>query len=174
MKTFNTLMMSGIVALGAVATGCQSTSDMTETNTKTNSTITTYQITDRALQANDWQLVDAKKTNGNNINILFADSDKPLTISFNTVDDTKVMNLRNTCNTISAPYTVENGQVKLGSFMSTMMACPDEEAKFDSAAVASVVGKYTLSAGDNNTPMLVVTNDNQVAHFKAVAKTPSN
>lgn len=58
--------------------------------------------------------------------------------------------------------------------MSTMMACPDAEAKFDAASVASVVGKYTLSQGANKTPMLVVTNDHQVAHFKAVAKTEAN
>lgn len=172
MKSLNVLMMSGVVALGALATGCQSTTGMTQTETNAKSTITTYQITDEALQANDWQLVDAKKTNGNKVNILFADANKPLVISFNTVEGTKLLNLKNTCNTISAPYTINNGDVKLGSMMSTMMACPDEEAKFDSAAVASVVGKYTLSTGDDKTPMLVVTNDNQVAHFKAVAKNP--
>lgn len=173
MKTINVVMMSAALALGALATGCQSTTAMTQTDKNSNATIPTYKITNTALQANDWQLVDAKTSNGHKINTLFAHSSQPLTLSFNTFEGNNIVNLKNTCNNISAPYTVKNGEVKLGNLMSTMIACPDEEAKFDTAAVASIVGKYTLSRANDKTPMLVITNNNQVAHFQAVEKSIS-
>lgn len=170
MKTINMLMISGAIAMSALVSGCQTTSGMAEVDAKA-STITTYQVTDAALQVNNWQLVDAKTSDGKKVEALFTNAAKPLTLSFTTIDGNKMVSLMNTCNTISAPYSVVNGNVELGSMMSTMMACPDAEAKFDAAAVASVVGKYTLSQGADKTPMLVVTNNHQVAHFKAVAKT---
>lgn len=175
MKTINMLMISGAVAMSALVSGCQTTTGMAEAdNNQANGSITTYQITDAALQANNWQLVDAKTTDGKKVDALFTNAAKPLTLNFMTIDGNKMVSLMNTCNTISAPYNIVNGNVQLGSMMSTMMACPDAEAKFDAASVASVVGKYTLSQGANKTPMLVVTNDHQVAHFKAVAKTATN
>lgn len=168
MKTLNALGISGAVAIAILATGCQNTTGMTHNDVKP--TINTYQITNQALQANNWRLIDAKDANGQSVNALFMNLNKPLTLSFNTIEGTNMVNLMNTCNTISAPYTIVDGQVKLGAMMSTMKACPTAEAKFDSAAVASVIGKYTLSKAGNNNPVLVVTNDNQVAHFKAVTK----
>lgn len=171
MKTINMLMISGAIAMSALVSGCQTTTGMAEVDTKAHGTVTTYQVTDAALQANNWQLVDAKTSDGKKVEALFTNATKPLTLNFTTIDGNKMVSLMNTCNTISAPYNVVNGNVELGSMMSTMMACPDAEAKFDAAAVASVVGKYTLSQGADKTPMLVVTNDHQVAHFKAVAKT---
>lgn len=170
MKTINMLMMSGALAVGALVSGCQTTTTMTEVDTGAHGTVTTYQITDAALQANNWQLVDAKTTEGKKVDALFADAAKPLTLTFANVEGNNMVRLMNTCNNISAPYTLVNGDVKIGNMISTMMACPDAEAKFDAASVASVVGKYTLSQGADKTPMLVVTNDHQVAHFKAVAK----
>lgn len=170
MKTMNMLMISGAIALSALVSGCQTTTGMAEADTQAGN-ITTYQITDAALQANNWQLVDAKTTDGKKVDALFTNAAKPLTLNFMSVEGNNMVSLMNTCNTISAPYSIVNGNVELGSMMSTMMACPDAEAKFDAASVASVVGKYTLSQGADKTPMLVVTNNHQVAHFKAVAKT---
>lgn len=170
MKTMNMLMISGAIALSALVSGCQTTTGMAEGDAKAGN-ITTYQITDAALQANNWQLVDAKTTDGKKVDALFTNAAKPLTLNFMSVEGNNMVSLMNTCNTISAPYSIVNGNVELGSMMSTMMACPDAEAKFDAASVASVVGKYTLSQGADKTPMLVVTNNHQVAHFKAVAKT---
>ncbi len=171
MKTINMLMISGAIAMSALVSGCQTTTGMAEVDTKTHGTVTTYQITDAALQANNWQLVDAKTSAGKKVDTLFTNAAKPLTLSFMTIEGNNIVSLMNTCNNISAPYSVVNGEVELGSIISTMKACPDAEAKFDAASVASVVGKYTLSQGADKTPMLVVTNDHQVAHFKAVAKT---
>jgi len=170
MKTMNMLMISGAIAMSALVSGCQTTTGMAEGDAQAGN-ITTYQITDAALQANNWQLVDAKTTDGKKVDALFTNAVKPLTLNFMSVEGNNMVSLMNTCNTISAPYSIVNGNVELGSMMSTMMACPDAEAKFDAASVASVVGKYTLSQGADKTPMLVVTNNHQVAHFKAVAKT---
>lgn len=164
------LMISGAIAMSALVSGCQTTTDMAEADTQAGN-ITTYQITDAALQTNNWQLVDAKTRDGKKVDALFTNAAKPLTLNFMSVEGNNMVSLMNTCNTISAPYSIVNGNVELGSMMSTMMACPDAEAKFDAASVASVVGKYTLSQGADKTPMLVVTNNHQVAHFKAVAKT---
>ncbi len=166
--------MSSTLAFGALITGCQSTTAMSQTPAQASNTITTYPITQTALQANNWQLVDARTPEGKKIDALLSNASKPLTLNFNTIEGTNVVNLINTCNYLSAPYSVVNGEVKLGTVMSTMMACPDAEAKFDAAALSSVVGKYTLSQGANDTPILVVINGNQVSHFKAVPKTKVN
>jgi hypothetical protein len=50
------------------------------------------------------------------------------------------------------------------------MACPAPQASFDSAALATVNGKYSMSKNANNVPVLTISNANQVANFKAVAK----
>jgi hypothetical protein len=51
-----------------------------------------------------------------------------------------------------------------------MKACPEPQASFDTATMATVQGKYSLNKNANNVPILTIRNDNQVAHFKAVAK----
>ena len=50
------------------------------------------------------------------------------------------------------------------------MQCPEPQASFDTAALATVQGKYSLSKNANNVPILTIKNDDQVAHFKAVSK----
>jgi hypothetical protein len=51
-----------------------------------------------------------------------------------------------------------------------MMACPEPQASFDTATLATVQGKYSISTNANNTPILTIKNSSQVAHFKAVTK----
>ena len=50
------------------------------------------------------------------------------------------------------------------------MACPEPQARFDNATLATVQGKYSLSKNANNVPVLTITNANQVAQFKAISK----
>lgn len=88
-----------------------------------------------------------------------------------TVEDRSMMNLMNTCNNMSAGYSVADGEVELSAIRSTRMACPEHLAKFDSAAATTVQGKYSFGKNSDNNPVLIVTNDNQTAHFKAVPKT---
>lgn len=76
----------------------------------------------------------------------------------------------NTCNNMGANYSVVNGNVVLGNVLSTMMACPEPQASFDTTTLATVQGKYSINKNANNTPILTITNSNQVAHFKAVSK----
>ena len=161
MKNLTKVMMASVFAVGALA-GCQTT---TGTTTPTAQTVTSAE-----LQAYDWQLVDAKRTNGAKVSQLFFNPAKPLTLSFNNYSGDNRVTFKNTCNNMGAEYSVVNGNVQLNNVLSTMMACPEPQASFDTATMATVQGKYSLSKSANNAPMLTITNANQVAQFKAVSK----
>lgn len=169
MKKLTSLLMASTLALGAL-TGCQTMTDTTNVNPHTHQKITTMPITNDALQAHNWQLTEATTADGKRVDALFFNTQKPLTLNFMATDNGNIVSFENTCNNISAPYSLSNGNLKLENIMSTMKACPDAEAAFDAATVATVMGEYTLSKNDNNEPVLVISNDNQVAHFKAVPK----
>jgi len=155
------MMMAATLAIGTLAAGCQTASITAPV---------TQPVTSNLLQANDWQLVDAKDTNGERINSLFIDESKPLTLKFMTIEGNNRVAFINTCNSMGAGYSVTDGEVKLSQGMSTMMACPEPQASFDAAALATVDGKYSINNNVNNTPILTIKNDSQVAHFKAVSK----
>lgn len=161
MKNTTSMMMAATLAIGTLAVGCQTTSITAPV---------TQPVTSNLLQANDWQLVDAKDTNGERINSLFIDESKPLTLKFMTVEGNNRVAFINTCNSMGAGYSVTDGEVNLTQGMSTMMACPEPQASFDAAALATVDGKYSINNNVNNTPILTIKNDSQVAHFKAVSK----
>lgn len=158
MKKINTLMMAATLSVGVLAAGCQTTTSITAPMTQT--------VTPTALQAHNWQLVDAKYNNGERITPLFFDPTKPLLL--NVMADR--IALMNTCNNMSASYTVKNGDVQLGNGISTMMACPTPQANFDTAAMATVHGNYSISKNANNVPILTIKGTDRVAYFKAVAK----
>lgn len=162
MKNMTKVMMAGVLAVGTLAAGCQSTPSVTAPVAQT--------ITSNALQAYNWQLVDAKRTNGDKVTQLFFNPEKPLTLNFMTDNGNHFVSLMNTCNNLGAGYSVENGNVQLGGIRSTRMACPEPLASFDTAAAATVQGKYSINKTGNNLPVLTITNANQVASFKAVAK----
>ncbi|MBB3107906.1 heat shock protein HslJ [Psychrobacter luti] len=162
MKNMTKMMMAATLAVGTLAAGCQTA--------PTVAAPVTQPITANALQAYDWQLVDAKRTNGQKVSQLFFDPSKPLTLKFFKDGTTNRVTFANTCNNMGASYSVVNGNVVLGNVMSTMMACPEPQASFDTATMATVQGKYSISNNANNTPILTITNSNQVAHFKAVSK----
>lgn len=162
MKNMTKVMMAGVLAVGTLAAGCQTTPGVT--------TPTTQQITNNALQAYNWQLVDAKRTNGQQVSQLFFNPAKPLTLNFMNVNGNNRVAYMNTCNNMGAQYQISNGNVQIENSISTLMACPEPQASFDTATLATVQGKYSLSKNANNTPILTITNANQVAHFKAVNK----
>ena len=87
-----------------------------------------------------------------------------------TVNGANRVAFMNTCNNMGAGYSIVNGNVQLESGISTLMACPEPQASFDTATLATVQGKYSLSKNATNVPILTITNANQVAHFKAVSK----
>ena len=164
MKNMTKMMMAATLAVGTLAAGCQTTSNVTAP--------VTQKITSEALQAYNWQLVDAKRTNGDRVNQLFINPAKPLTLSFFKDKDngTDRVTFKNTCNNIGAQFSVVNGNVAITNGVSTLMACPEPQASFDTATLATVQGKYSLNKNANNTPILTIKNDSQVAYFKAVAK----
>lgn len=162
MKNTTKLMMAATLAVGTMAAGCQTTPAVTAP--------VTQPLTSNMLQAYDWQLVDATRTNGQKISQLFFDPAKPLTLKFFKDNGNDRVAFVNTCNNMGSDYKVVNGNLQLGNVLSTMMACPEPQASFDTATMATVQGKYSISKNANNTPILTIKNSNQVAHFKAVAK----
>ena len=162
MKNMTKLMMAGVLAVGTLTAGCQTTPSVTAPVEQT--------ITSNALQAYNWQLINAKRTNGDKIPELFFDPEKPLTLNFMTANGNNLVSLMNTCNNLGAGYTIENGNVQLGAIRSTRMACPEPQASFDNAAADTVKGEYSITKSANHSPVLTITNAYQVASFKAVAK----
>ena len=163
MKNMTKVMMASVLAVGTLA-GCQTTPSVTAPVTQP------MPVTVNTLQSYDWQLVNATRTNGQQVSQLFYKNSKPLTLSFNNYNGDNRVTFKNTCNNMGAEYSVVNGNVQLNNVLSTMMACPEPQASFDTATMATVQGKYSLSTSPNNIPMLTITNANQVAQFKAVNK----
>ena len=162
MKTMTKIMMASVLAVGTLAAGCQSTPSVTAP--------VTQPITTTTLEAFNWQLVDATRTNGQKVTQLFFNPAKPLTLNFMNVNGNHRVTFMNTCNNMGAEYSIVNGNVQLNNVLSTMMACPEPQASFDTATMATVQGKYSISKNVNNVPMLTITNASQVATFKAVSK----
>ena len=71
---------------------------------------------------------------------------------------------------MGAEYKVVNSNVEYGNMISTLMACPEPQASFDTAAMAIVQGKYSINKNADNLPILTIRNNDQVAYFKAVSK----
>ena len=156
------VMTAGILAVGMLAAGCQTTPTVTAPVEQT--------ITSNLLQSYNWQLVDAKGTNNVKVPQLFFDPKNPLILNFMTENGNNFVSLMNTCNNLAAGYNVVNGNVQLSGIRSTRKGCPEPLASFDTAAAATVQGKYSISKSGNNSPILTITNASQVASFKAIAK----
>ena len=153
--------MAATLSVGILA-GCQTTPNVTAP--------VTQPITANALEAYNWQLVDAKRANGDRVSQLFTNPAKPLTLNFFKDSGNQRVTFMNTCNNIGAGYKVVNGNVQLENVLSTMMACPEPQASFDTATMATVQGKYSIDKNVNQVPVLTIRNANQVAHFKAVSR----
>ncbi len=163
MKNMTKVMMAATFSVSALAAGCQTTPTLPAP--------VSQPVTVEALQAHNWQLVDAKRSNGEQVSQLFFDPAKPLTLSFMNDNGRNYVAFMNTCNNMSGGYSIANGNLKLdGRIISTLMACSEPKASFDKAALATVQGKYSLSKNAKNVPVLTIKNDNQVAYFKAVSK----
>ena len=156
------VMMAGVLAVGTLAAGCQTTPSVTAPVEQT--------ITPNLLQSYNWQLVDAKGTNNVKVPQLFSDPSNPLILEFTSENGNNFVSLLNTCNNMAAGYSIVNGNVQVSNIRSTRMACPEPQASFDKAAVDTVKGKYSISRSANNSPVLTITNAYQVASFKAIAK----
>ena len=74
-----------------------------------------------ALSANHWRLTDAKNAQGQRIDALFANADKPVQLDF--VDGR--VGVSNTCNRMGGSYSVAGDELTFDRMASTMMACTD-------------------------------------------------
>jgi heat shock protein HslJ len=74
-----------------------------------------------ALSAQHWRLTDAKNTQGQRIDALFANADKPVQLDF----AGGRVGVSNTCNRMGGSYSVEADQLKFEPLTSTEMACAD-------------------------------------------------
>ena len=74
-----------------------------------------------ALSANHWRLTDAKNAQGQRIDALFANADKPVQLDF--IDGRAAVG--NTCNRMGGSYSVAGDELKFERMASTMMACAD-------------------------------------------------
>lgn len=74
-----------------------------------------------ALSANHWRLTDAKNAQGQRIDALFVDADKPVQLDF--VDGR--VGVSNTCNRMGGAYSIAGDELKFDRMVSTMMACTD-------------------------------------------------
>ena len=164
MNNMTKVMMASVLAVGTIAAGCTTTPSVTAPVTQP------MPVTVNTLQSYDWQLVSATRANGQKVSQLFFDPAKPLTLSFNNYQGSDRVTFKNTCNNMGAEYSVINGSVQLNNVLSTMMACPEPQASFDTATMATVQGNYSFSKSPNNIPMLTISNANQTAQFKAVNK----
>ena len=170
MKNMTKIMMAATLTVGTLAAGCQTTPAIKAPVTQPITKPDAQPITIEALQAYNWQLVDAKRTNGDKVSQLFFDPAKPLTLNFFQDSGSNRVSFMNTCNNIGGSYSIVNGNVVLGNVMSTMMACPEPQASFDTATMATVQGKYSITSDANKSPILTIKNASQTAHFKAVSK----
>ncbi|KAF1693582.1 META and DUF4377 domain-containing protein [Pseudoxanthomonas koreensis] len=107
------------------------------------------------LPAHHWTLPSATDAQGQRIEALFANADKPLQLDF--VDGRLVVS--NTCNRMAGGYTLAGDTLTLGPMASTMMACPDPKLMALDAEVGTrLAGELALAATAGDTPELVLTN----------------
>jgi heat shock protein HslJ len=107
------------------------------------------------LPAHHWKLATATDAQGQRIDALFANADKPLQLDF--VDGRLAVS--NTCNRMSGGYTLAGDKLTLSPMASTMMACPDPKLMALDAEVGKrLVGELTVAATAGDTPELVLTN----------------
>lgn len=111
------------------------------------------------LSTYEWTLDKATDTNDSRIDKLFAEKGGPLTLRFR--DDR--VHVANTCNVMSGDASVDDdGQLVIGHFLSTMMACQDDGRQIPDQAVKSRLRKpldFTLKTGDDARLTLVTSAD---------------
>ncbi|MEM5331259.1 DUF4377 domain-containing protein [Paraburkholderia sp. JHI2823] len=114
-----------------------------------------------------WQLKDAFDSKGMRIDALFVGAEEPVQLDF-TADRLIVIN---SCNDMSASFSVKKGQLQLGPMMSTSMACPDAaRAALDDAIAQRLRGSLgvNLLTRDNTPRMQLVTETGDMLTFTGV------
>ena len=107
-----------------------------------------------ALSAHHWRLSEAKNAQGQRIDALFVNADKPLQLDFK---DGRV-GVGNTCNRMNGAYLAEGDQLLFDRLASTMMACADPKLMaLDEQVAARLSGKLQMKLQAGDSPSLVLT-----------------
>ena len=107
------------------------------------------------LPAYHWNLAEATDAQGQKIEALFANPDKPLQLDF---ADGRV-SVSNTCNRMTGGFVLAGDKATLGPMASTLMACPDPKlAALDAEVGTRLAGELTVASTAGDVPQLVLTN----------------
>ena len=100
-----------------------------------------------------WRLRDATDANGQRIDALFVQADKPLQLDF---ADGRLA-VANTCNRMGGGYTLAGGTLTVASLASTMMACTDPKLMaLDGEVGKRLEGALKLALAAGDTPTLTL------------------
>lgn len=108
-----------------------------------------------ALPRYHWRLVEANDAQGQRIDGLFANPDKPLQLDF---ADGRV-SVGNACNRMGGGFTLDGAQLEVGQMAGTMMACPDEALMtMEREAGQRLAGTHAVAFAEGDAPRLTLTN----------------
>ena len=164
-KTYS-LALSCLIAGTLVITGCQTTTIAQSGVTNPTQTVT-LPLADATLQNYRWQLVSVTDLAGKPTKLELFNQAKPLLVSF----DKGRVSFDNTCNRMWGNYSLTHDNVLIKNIVSSRMMCmPESRMAFDAAAPSTLKGQFKLTQNSKGTPMLTVTDNNQISLFKAIAK----
>ena len=147
-------------------TGCQSIADSNSRIVNSTQAVT-LPLADATLQNYRWQLVSVTDLSGKPTKPELFNQAKPLLVSF----DKGRVSFDNTCNRMWGNYSLTHNNVLIKNIVSTRMMCmPESRMAFDAAAPSTLNGQFKLTQDSKGTPMLTVTDNNQISLFKAIAK----
>ena len=165
-KTYS-LALSCLIAGTLVITGCQTTT-IAQSGVTNPTQAVTLPLADATLQNYRWQLVSVTDLAGKPTKPELFNPAKPLLVSF---DKQGRVSFDNTCNRMWGNYSLTHDNVLIKNIVSTRMMClPESRMAFDAAAPSTLQGQFKLTQHSKGTPMLTVTDNNQISLFKAVAK----
>ena len=164
-KTYS-LALSCLIAGTLAMTGCQTRAD-SKLGIVNPTQAVTLPLADATLQNYRWQLVSVTDLAGKSTKLELFNQAKPLLVSF----DKGRVSFDNTCNRMWGNYSLIHNNVLIKNIVSTRMMCmPESRMVFDAAAPSTLQGQFKLTQDSKGTPMLTVTDSNQISLFKAVAK----
>lgn len=157
------LAWSLLVTSALGVTGCQTTAALTNPTQAV-----TLPLTEAKLQNYRWQLVSVTDLTGNPIKPELMSQAKPLIVNFKKEGH---VSFDNTCNRMWGNYMLTNDNILVQNIASTRMMClPESRMAFDTAAPSTLKGQFKLTQDSQGSPVLTVTDANQISIFKPVAK----
>ena len=163
-KTYS-LALSCLIAGTLAMTGCQTIAD-SKLGIVNPTQAVTLPLADATLQNYRWQLVSVTDLSDKPTKLELFNQAKPLLVSF----DKGRVSFENTCNRMWGNYSLTDANVLIKNIVSTRMMCmPESRMAFDAAAPSTLKGQFKLTQDSKGTPMLSVTDNNQISLFKAIA-----